>query len=67
MTEKGDNLVLMSEVWEYFKNEPHLAPSQIDIVMGIPRGTAHKLIVRKWALEKAATTGATGGVSYEQF
>ena len=65
-TVKGD-LVLMVEVWEYFAKEPHLAPSQIDVAMGIPSGTAHKLIIRKWASEKAGLAGSTGGVSYEQF
>lgn len=68
MAKKGKgNLVLMSEVWEYFDKKPHLAPSQIDVVMGIPDGTAHKLIIRKWANEKMSFRGNTGGVSYEQF
>ena len=66
-TSNKADLVLMSEVWEYFAKEPHLAPSQIDVAMGIPSGTAHKLIIRKWANEKAGLTGNTGGVSYEQF
>ena len=46
---------LTSEVMSYFSDiESPLAPSQIDVVMGIPRGLAHDLIVRHWYEQKVA-------------
>lgn len=45
---------LTSEVMAYFTDrQAHFAPSQIDWVMGLERGKAHDIIVRKWAVDKA--------------
>lgn len=50
---RKDNM-LMHEVMAYFSDkEAHFAPSQIDWAMGLERGTAHDLIVEKWAIDKA--------------
>lgn len=48
------DISLTSEVMAYFTDrQARLAPSQIDWVMGLERGTAHDIIVRKWAIDKA--------------
>lgn len=48
---------LTQEVMAYFSDkEAHFAPSEIDVVMGLPRGMAHDIIVRKWASDKADTS-----------
>lgn len=48
------DISLTSEVMAYFADrQAHLAPSQIDCVMGLERGKAHDIIVRKWAIDKA--------------
>ena len=40
---------LTREVLSYFDNrDTHLAPSEIDVVMGLRQGTSHDLIVRWW-------------------
>ena len=45
---------LMAEVMAYFSDrEAHFAPSQIDWAMGLAKGTAHDLIVERWAIDKA--------------
>lgn len=39
----------MMEVVAYFADrESHLAPSEIDVVMGLPKGRAHDLICLWW-------------------
>ncbi len=49
---------LMREVMAYFTDkEAHFPPSKIDWAMGLERGTAHDLIVRKWAIDKANASG----------
>lgn len=51
------DISLTSEVMAYFADrQAHLAPSQIDCVMGLERGKAHDIIVRAWAVEKANGT-----------
>lgn len=58
---------LTQEVMEYFSDaESQLAPSQIDVVMGLPRGMAHDIIVKKWALERSSTSGRRSDY-HEQF
>lgn len=48
------DISLTSEVMAYFTDrQACLAPSQIDCVMGLERGKAHDIIVRKWAVDKA--------------
>lgn len=48
------DISLTSEVMAYFTDrQAFLAPSQIDCVMGLERGKAHDIIVRKWAIDKA--------------
>ena len=48
------DISLTSEVMAYFTDrQACLAPSQIDCVMGLERGKAHDIIVRKWAIDKA--------------
>lgn len=40
---------IMMEVVAYFADkESHLAPSEIDVVMGLPKGRAHDLICLWW-------------------
>lgn len=40
---------LMGEVVAYFTDkEAHLAPSEIDVVMGLPSGRAHDIICLWW-------------------
>lgn len=52
MRRKDD--ALTREVMAYFADkEAHFAPSQIDWAMGLATGTAHDVIVRKWASDKA--------------
>lgn len=54
MTLTPKDISLTSEVMAYFADrQAHLAPSQIDCVMGLERGKAHDIIVRKWAVDKA--------------
>lgn len=49
---------LMKEVMAYFTDkEDPFPPSRIDWAMGLERGTAHDLIVRKWAIDKANASG----------
>ena len=48
------DISLTSEVMACFADrQACLAPSQIDCVMGLERGKAHDIIVRKWAIDKA--------------
>lgn len=48
------DIALTSEVMAYFTDRrAHFAPSQIDWAMGLERGKAHDIIVRKWAIDKA--------------
>ena len=45
---------LTDEVMAYFSDpEAHFAPSQIDWAMGLRKGMAHDIIVRKWGIDKA--------------
>lgn len=49
---------LMREVMAYFSDrEAPFPPSRIDWAMGLERGTAHDLIVRYWAIDKANASG----------
>jgi hypothetical protein len=48
------DIALTSEVMAYFADrQAQFPPSQIDWVMGLEKGKAHDIIVRKWAIDKA--------------
>lgn len=54
MTLTQREIMLTPEVMAYFTNRiDPLAPSQIDRVMGLERGKAHDIIVRKWSVDEA--------------
>lgn len=56
MRRKDD--ALTREVMAYFADkEAHFAPSQIDWAMGLASGTAHDIIVRKWARDRESDSG----------
>lgn len=54
MALSGRDVALTAEVMSYFADKKvHFSPSQIDWVMGLEKGKAHDIIVRKWAVDKA--------------
>jgi len=55
------------QVLEYFRDRHvHMAPSQIDWVMALPRGTAHDIIIKHWASEWESQTGRVRDYTHEQ-
>jgi len=55
--ESAADMTMADEVMSYFDNPVvPFAPSQIDWAMGLRKGLAHDIIVRRWAREKERAT-----------